>query len=77
MSLFIYLFIHPIHRKNGISILWRVTSTKYADDFLDIVILHNAEPEIEITGFSINFSINFLLTKAGFLVVTLLLKVIK
>jgi hypothetical protein len=50
-----------------------VTSTKYADDFLDIVILHNAEPEIEITG----FSINFLLTKAGFLVVTLLLKVIK
>lgn len=49
-----YEFIDSIQRENGISILWRVTSTKYAGEFLGILTLHNGEKGVEITGVSVN-----------------------
>jgi hypothetical protein len=49
-----YEFIDSIQRENGISILWRVTSAKYAGEFLGILTLHSGETGVEITGVSVN-----------------------
>ena len=47
-------FIDSIQREKGITILWRVKSTKYAGQFLGILTLQNGESGMEITGVSVN-----------------------
>ena len=47
-------FIDSIQREKGITILWRVKSTKYAGEFLGILTLQNGESGMEITGVSVN-----------------------
>jgi hypothetical protein len=47
-------FIDAIYRDNGVTILWRLTSSKYAGEFLGILTLQNSESGMEITGVSVN-----------------------
>jgi hypothetical protein len=47
-------FIDSIQREKGVTILWRVRSTKYAGEFLGILTLQSAESGMEITGVSVN-----------------------
>jgi len=47
-------FIDSIQREKGITILWRLKSTKYAGEFLGILTLQSGESGMEITGVSVN-----------------------
>ncbi len=46
--------IDSIQREKGITILWRLKSTKYAGEFLGILTLQSGESGMEITGVSVN-----------------------
>ena len=43
-------FIDAVYRENGITILWRLTSTKYAGEFLGLLTLQNGDSGMQITG---------------------------
>ena len=43
-------FIDAIYRENGITILWRLQSRKYAGEFLGVLTLQNGDSGMEITG---------------------------
>ena len=47
-------FVDAIYRENGITILWRLTSTKYAGEFLGVLTLQNGDSGMEITGVWVN-----------------------
>lgn len=49
-----YEIIGSVRREKGITILWRLTSTEYAGEFLGILTLHRGAAGIEITGVSVN-----------------------
>ena len=47
-------FIDSIHRENSITILWRLTSSRYAGEFLGLLTLQNGESGMEISAVSVN-----------------------
>ena len=47
-------FIDAIYRENGVTILWRLTSARYAGEFLGVLTLQNGESGMEITGVWVN-----------------------
>jgi len=47
-------FIDSIHRENAITILWRLSSSRYEGEFLGILTLQNGESGMEITAVSVN-----------------------
>jgi hypothetical protein len=47
-------FIDSIQREKGVTILWRVRSTKFTGEFLGILTLQSGESGMEITGVSVN-----------------------
>ncbi len=49
-----YEFIDSIKREKGITILWRLQSTRYAGDFLGILTLQSSDSGMEITGVSVS-----------------------
>ena len=46
--------IGSIHREQGMTILWRLTSTTYSGEFLGLLTLQAGETGMEITGVSVN-----------------------
>ncbi len=49
-----YEFIDAIQREKGVSIIWRLHSTRYAGEFLGILTLQGGNSGMEITGISVN-----------------------
>ncbi len=49
-----YEFIDSIQREKGVSIIWRLHSTRYAGEFLGILTLQGGASGMEITGVSVN-----------------------
>lgn len=47
-------FIDAIQRDNGITILWRLGSSRYAGEFLGILTLQSGDNGMEITAVSVN-----------------------
>ena len=47
-------FIDAIYRESGVTILWRLTSSKYAGEFLGVLTLQNGESGMEIAGVWVN-----------------------
>lgn len=47
-------FIDSIHREKGVTILWRLHSTRYEGEFLGILTLNSSESGMEITGVSVS-----------------------
>lgn len=47
-------FIDSIHRENSVTILWRLTSNRFAGEFLGILSLQSGDSGMEITAVSIN-----------------------
>ena len=47
-------FIDAIQRNNGITILWRLGSSRYAGEFLGILTLQSGDNGMEITAVSVN-----------------------
>ena len=47
-------FVDTIQRENSITLLWRLSSSKYAGEFLGILTLQNGESGMEITAVSVN-----------------------
>jgi hypothetical protein len=47
-------FIDSIHRENAITILWRLTSSRYAGEFLGQLTLQSGESGMEISAVSVN-----------------------
>jgi hypothetical protein len=47
-------FIDSIHRKNAITILWRLSSSRYEGEFLGQLTLQSGEAGVEITAVSVN-----------------------
>ena len=47
-------FIDSIQRENGVTILWRLRSTRYAGEFLGLLTLQAGEAGMEITAVSVN-----------------------
>jgi len=47
-------FIDSIHRENSITILWRLTSSRYAGEFLGQLTLQSGESGMEISAVSVN-----------------------
>lgn len=47
-------FIDSIQREKGITILWRLRSTRYEGEFLGMLTLQSGETGMEITGVSVN-----------------------
>jgi hypothetical protein len=47
-------FIDAIYRENGVTILWRLKSSRYAGEFLGVLTLQNGESGMEITGVWVN-----------------------
>jgi len=47
-------FIDSIQRENGMTILWRLRSTRYNGEFLGLLTLHASETGMEITGVSVS-----------------------
>lgn len=47
-------FIDSIHRENSITILWRLSSSKFEGDFLGLLTLQSGEKGMEITAVSVN-----------------------
>jgi hypothetical protein len=47
-------FIDSIHRENSITILWRLTSSRYAGEFLGLLTLQSGESGMEISAVSVN-----------------------
>ena len=46
--------IESIQRENGITILWRLTSSRYAGEFLGQLTLQSGESGMEISAVSVN-----------------------
>ena len=46
--------IDSIHREKGVTLLWRLRSTRYVGEFLGILTLQSGESGMEITGVSVN-----------------------
>ena len=49
-----YEIIDSIQRENGVTILWRLTSTRLPGEFLGQLTLQSGESGMEITGVSVN-----------------------
>ena len=49
-----YEFIDAIYRENGVTILWRLRSSKYAGEFLGILTLQSGDAGMEISGVWVN-----------------------
>lgn len=49
-----YEFIDSIQREKGVTILWRLHSSRYAGEFLGILTLQSGASGMEITGVSVN-----------------------
>ena len=47
-------FIDSINRENGLTILWRLHSDRYAGEFLGILTLHSGDAGMEITAVSVS-----------------------
>ena len=47
-------FIDSIHRENAITILWRLSSSRYAGEFLGMLTLQSGDSGMEITAVSVN-----------------------
>lgn len=47
-------FIDTIHRENSITILWRLTSSRYEGEFLGLLTLQSGDAGMEITAVSVN-----------------------
>ena len=47
-------FIDSIHRENSVTILWRLTSSRYAGEFLGLLTLQSGESGMEISAVSVN-----------------------
>jgi len=47
-------FVDSIHRENSITILWRLTSSRYAGEFLGQLTLQSGESGMEISAVSVN-----------------------
>ncbi|MEM7561988.1 MAG: hypothetical protein AAF353_02940 [Pseudomonadota bacterium] len=47
-------FIDTVQRENSITILWRLTSSRFAGEFLGILTLQNGDSGMEITSVSVN-----------------------
>ena len=47
-------FIDSIHRENAVTILWRLSSSEFAGEFLGLLTLQGGESGMEITAVSIN-----------------------
>ena len=47
-------FIDAIYRETGVTILWRLTSSRFAGEFLGILTLESSDSGMEITGVSVN-----------------------
>ena len=47
-------FIDSINRDNGITILWRLRSDRYAGEFLGVLTLHSSDDGMAITAVSVN-----------------------
>jgi len=47
-------FIDSIHRDQGMTILWRLTSTTYSGEFLGLLTLRAGEAGMEISGVSVS-----------------------
>jgi len=47
-------FIDSIHREDAITILWRLSSSRYAGEFLGILTLQSGDNGMEITALSVN-----------------------
>ncbi len=47
-------FIDSIHRENTITILWRLTSSKFDGEFLGLLTLQSNDSGMEITAVSVN-----------------------
>ncbi|MCP4387936.1 MAG: hypothetical protein GY802_06555 [Gammaproteobacteria bacterium] len=49
-----YEFIDMIHRENSITILWRLTSSRYEGEFLGQLTLQSGDAGMEISAVSVN-----------------------
>ena len=47
-------FIDSLQREKGVTILWRLHSTRYEGEFLGVLTLQAGESGMEITGVSVN-----------------------
>ena len=47
-------FIDTVHREKGVTILWRLRSTRYEGEFLGILTLQSGASGMEISSVSIN-----------------------
>ena len=47
-------FIDSIHRENSVTILWRLTSSRYEGEFLGLLTLQSGESGMEISAVSVN-----------------------
>jgi len=47
-------FIDAIYREAGVTVLWRLTSSKFAGEFLGVLTLQSGESGVEITGVWVN-----------------------
>ena len=47
-------FIDSIQREQAVTILWRLTSNRYAGEFLGLLTLQSGESGMEITAVSVN-----------------------
>ena len=47
-------FIDSIHRENAVTILWRLTSSSYAGEFLGQLTLQSSDSGMEISAVSVN-----------------------
>jgi hypothetical protein len=48
-----YEFIESIHREKSVTILWRLTSSSYAGEFLGLLTLQSGESGMEISALSV------------------------
>ena len=47
-------FIDSIHREKSVTILWRLTSSTYAGEFLGLLTLQSGDKGMEISAVSVN-----------------------
>ena len=47
-------FIDSIHREHAVTILWRLTSSTYAGEFLGLLTLQSTDSGMEISAVSVN-----------------------
>jgi hypothetical protein len=47
-------FVDSIHREKSVTIIWRLTSSSYAGEFLGLLTLQSGDKGMEITAVSVN-----------------------